>query len=183
MNKYEANTEYDYIEPDDTKYAIVKKDNCFGYLDLNTKKEILPCIYTYETISFNEGIACVCLNDKWGGVDYSNNTIIPCDYSSLCYGGNGLFVASKEGKFGIINKDNEIILEFKYDYIAPTNSKDSLFVARLEGKYGIVDCYGKVIKDFKYNFFALWNTDKFIGLADLNNKIAVYSLDKREFIR
>ena len=103
---------------------IVKKGIKYGYLDLNTGKEILPCIYLNDYISFNEGIACVHKDFKYGGVNCNNETVIPFEYAFLSYAGNELFKADKfDDEEGYIdNKGNEIIQFGKFKNCSNFNS-------------------------------------------------------------
>lgn len=169
---------YDYID----EYShVIKRDNKFGYIDIKTGKEILPCIYDYELICFTDGLAAVTLNGKSGVVDDKNNIVIAFEYDEL-----GLIVyskclvASKNGKYGLINRSNEILCSFQFDTIEEIPSTD-LFAVSVNDKYGIIDSNGKFVLETKYESVKIFSYSKEYIKLQQNSKWALYSLNKSKF--
>ncbi len=143
---------------------MVEKKTSKKKLTKNEKKQIateLEARYNFVGY-FNEGIACVSNNDKWGYVNENGEEIIPCIYELGLNFENGIAVVKKGGKCGIINKCGEVIAPFKYDNI-DTNTmiihgckdcrlgENGFKIACLNGKYGFLDNDNKEITPFKYD--------------------------------
>lgn len=64
---------------------------------------------------FNEELAAVCKNEKWGYVNTKGELIIPCIYEYANDFSEGLACVSKDGKEGFINKNGEIVIPLKFE--------------------------------------------------------------------
>lgn len=72
----------------------------------------------------SEGLFCVCKNQKFGFLNISDLSIaIPLEYEACGDFFNGVATAKKNGRWGLIDKNNRIILPFAYDAIVNFNSK------------------------------------------------------------
>ena len=78
------------------------------------------CIYDFS-YSFSEGIVAVELNDKWGMIDVSNNTVIPFDYEKCnfmnCH-------ASYIVNFNYVKSINDKSFIMKNDEIIPISDEE-----------------------------------------------------------
>jgi hypothetical protein len=100
---------YDFREG----HAPVKKDEKFGLID-STGKEIIP--FKYKDVGYlQEGLIVASLNGtKYGYIDINDKVIIPFTYD-LCYMFvNNFGIIKLNGKFGMINKLNKMIVPCKY---------------------------------------------------------------------
>lgn len=92
---------------------------------------------------------------KWGvisSVDYS--PIIGNKYTSLEFIEDaGVFIASDEGKYGIISKEPSIkpIIDLNYEEIKVINYSPLFYQVKLAGKYGVIDGEGKFILNNDYD--------------------------------
>jgi hypothetical protein len=127
-----------------------------GFLDEN-KNIIIPFMYDSEEYNEEIGKTIEYVIDNETG-----NTMTYVAYRHRKYTGFqwGASVVIKDGKYGLINTKNEIIVPFIYEGIDGINgefSEDSdtytmtNFIAKKNGKYGIVDINGNIIKDFVYS--------------------------------
>ena len=107
----------------------------------------------YDFISkFYQGFACFEREKKRGILSFSGEEVITTDY------GMDDFVSFKplqeyfdysivrvyhKGKWGLLNKNGELIVPFIYDNMGDFN--DGLSVVELDNKYGAIDTNGKIV--------------------------------------
>lgn len=116
---------YDEIFEADYNYGIsvVQKNEMFGYLQ-SDGKELVPPIYeeAFDVFDFAlEPLGEVKVNGKSGILKiYSNTRMIPADYDAIERITYGFLGIEKDGKFGVYNDENGIILpvesENPYEY-------------------------------------------------------------------
>lgn len=118
-----------------------KNSLIFGYYNTITKT-YLPLIYN-ETGDFQEGLAAVMANGKWGVIDKSGKQIVPFKYDMINTFHNGLasvFIGDQStgiGKWGYIDKNGKEVVPCKYDYVDFWFS-DGMARVRI-GDYNIID--------------------------------------------
>lgn len=120
----------DFIE----HLCAVKKDDKWGFIDLlNTT--VIPFLYDGCT-DFSQGYAGIMQNQQWGAIDKTNHQVIPFQYAYVSAAGDGYFTVGKESSikverpdllayfpyflsnnhhllhFGLINQNNELILDY-----------------------------------------------------------------------
>ena len=86
------------------------------------------------------------------------------------YPANTLFISKKNGKYGFVNKQGQVIVDYKYDDATEQNSYGYAAVKK-DGKWGTIDIDGNEVVSPKY--YLLQNTVvSFIGkwhlAADIN---------------
>lgn len=93
------------------------QDGKFGYCDFDGNL-VIP--YQFRTFSiFREGLCVVKkANNVYGYIDTMGNTVIPFIYDGGEPFVNDTAIVFKDGKVGMINTKNEILIEFVYDYIS-----------------------------------------------------------------
>ena len=64
---------------------------------------------------------------------------------------NTLFVAKNDGKYGLVNKDGTLVVQYQYEDITEQNEYGYVAVKK-DGKWGIIDQYGNISVDPKYEF-------------------------------
>lgn len=75
-----------------------------------------------------------------------------------------LFRIKKEGKYGFVDHNGEIVIEAKYDFAANV-IRDNLIYVSVNGNYGFIDTNGKVVVEPRFKA-ALWFSE---GLALVQN--------------
>lgn len=157
LNKTNSKS-YNYIEPiyykdTNTPRYLILSDN-----DVNIK---LLDIKTNKIVVLNENIYTLpeLINELYGYGEITNN-----EYE--------IVAMSNNDKYGIINSNGDILVDFIYDNIL--SYKNGLFIAQINGKYGIIDKNNKTILKFEYdtmsyagNYIIVTKNDK---LGVLNNK-------------
>lgn len=88
---------------------------------------------------FHEGLAAVRdENGMVGMIDKTGGLVIPCVYSSLGnFSGDGLCPAEKDGQWGYIDRNNNVVIPFEYD--DAYGADDGLAAVVKNGKCGLVD--------------------------------------------
>jgi len=129
---------YDEIFEADYNYGIsvIQKGELFGYLQ-SDGKELVPPVYeeAFDVFDFAfEPFGEVKVSGKSGILKvYSNTWLVPADYDAIERVTYGFLGVEKDGKFGIYNDENRIILPvesetpYEYDYFP------ELFFAKQKG--------------------------------------------------
>jgi hypothetical protein len=117
----------------DNGIAIIATDNCltdafggtsyYSFID-KSGKQMISWTKNWPGPRFEEGLAAIERDGKWGFVDKLGRLVIPCVYDDLAryceesvVGGfsEGLVAAKKNGKWGFIDISGKIAIPFIYD--------------------------------------------------------------------
>ena len=60
-----------------------------------------------------------------------------------------LYVAKNDGKFGLVNKDGTLVVQYQYEDATEQNEYGYVAVKK-DGKWGVIDQYGNVVVEPKY---------------------------------
>ncbi|EAH7653972.1 WG repeat-containing protein [Campylobacter coli] len=187
---------YNEVKDFSQSLAGVKIDNKWGFID---KKENFVIQAKFKAIrNFKENLAAVCLHDKWGFVDKKGKIIIKAKYDFIddkddemvmfgskhglylllfkenilgCFH-EGLALARINKKYGFIDKNENLVIEAKYDEVEDFDK--GLAIAKLDGKSGLLDKNGRVIVDFLYEKILVVNKDIIILVK--NNEILIQKI-------
>lgn len=96
-------------------YAAARKDGKWGYVSLEKDKKVIP--YEYEAVndfddiamlscdycrSVSGGLIPVKKDGKMGIINLDNDVVVPFEYTNILEGSNGIFIAQKDGVWGVI---------------------------------------------------------------------------------
>lgn len=102
-------------------YAAAEKNGKWGYIRQEDDKKVVP--YEYEPVNdlssgeasfcdycrpVNNGLVAVKKNGVMGIINMSNDVIVPFEYRNIMVGDNGVFIANKDGTWGVILVGNAI---------------------------------------------------------------------------
>ena len=139
-------------------FAIINKNGKMTYFNI-IKNSYLPNNNYYDDCyNFFNGYAKVAMKDEqsttyrlsksYGLIDSEGNLLIPCEYSYLEYRKQGYAAASKSCKdpiwekkaeFGLLDLNNNWILEQEYNYILPiTDSVVALWIIKDNADYWVL---------------------------------------------
>ena len=110
---------YDGISEGIDGYYIVMRDSLYGIIDFSGKEILAP---NYRVIQRpTEGLFCVKKgpDDLFGFVDGTGNYVIEPQYNYAFQFHNGMAIVKKDGKWGIIDKQNNTLVDFKWACIYP----------------------------------------------------------------
>ena len=122
-----APPEYDAISKFRRGEANVYKSGKWGLAN-DQSGIILPCIFDKRIWHFNGDQAVVCLNGKYGAVNSQMEYPVPCEYEAIEFYRPGFYKVQREGKSGIITRNNKTIVPCLYHKIRPS-------FASMEGGY------------------------------------------------
>ncbi len=86
---------------------------------------------------------------RLGLLDWCGQTILSPLYNEIQSYGEGLFRVNFEGRWGVVNTDNEPVIPLAYDYIAPLQGAVCL-VKRGE-QFGVVNASGELVVPVEYH--------------------------------
>lgn len=170
---------YNSVDGFDGEYFKVTKPNVikgWGYLsgkvDINGKS-------VSEIVVQTNGETSITKSFEKFGLETKGNILIPHIYDSLYYWGNNKYIAKKDGRMGIIDTQNNILIDFEWTSITPLkdgrstisnetvqkkidnnlkivedeviNLQEGYKKIKLGGKWGILDPQGQVIVDYLYD--------------------------------
>lgn len=105
--------------------------------------------HSYST-QFVEGRARISKEFGYGYVNTKGEIVIPNKYEDIRDFSEGLAAVMLNGKWGFIDKDGNIKVDFKFSNEPKSFSNGRTFVLGTDFKFGIIDTEGKVIVDPKY---------------------------------
>lgn len=116
-------------------------------------------------------------NGKWGFTDYGK-VIIPAVYDELPEYCSDYLIAKKDGKFGLINKRNEVLIDFVYDRIEYFESSmerhDNWYLILTQGEYkGLYELEKGIIIPMQCQNFVENETEQIIANCTEGKKIVV----------
>lgn len=149
------NQDFDYVFNFEGNLAPVKLNKKYGLIDINGKL-VVPYQYD-ELLTYGHGLFSFSKNEKCYVLDDSGKEILKdLPYDFLSFLSKNLFCVSYDNnkldeidaKYGVINRQNKVVLSLDYDYIG--NYSEGLIAACKNKKWGFVDSTGKVIIPFEY---------------------------------
>lgn len=172
------NSSYDYIT---NKFLSISAFN--GDTALGTNKNNQPILvdknlniiktFTYDNIDYirytiRDNSAISIENLIYEYYNYSQNIEIQIN--------TDYFIACKDEKYGVIDVNENTIIECIYDQIIPINNQ--YLLVNKDTKYGIIDYKGNEILSIEYDFittyksneYAIIEKDSLYGITDSNGK-------------
>jgi len=122
--------------------------------------------------------------------DNNLNLIIPLSYDYIRYVNDDCIYIKKNGKHGVVNSSNKILIPFMYDNLSRLRiydektrkfKKSDLFVVYKNGLYGCIDknnkiiipiVYDKLLSDFREGLMAVEKNNG-VGFIDINNNVVI----------
>ena len=153
-----------------TSLFSVRKNGRFGYV--NKSGDIVVDIRYDNATAFSEGLGC--LNegelthviDHTGKILFSMKDIEPV--SCFC---NQYLVASRDNKYGIINRLGEVVVDFTFDLISG-DIYHEMTNAVADNNFGLLHTNGDWISKFEWGIIAEWQSDSQItSVEDRNTKL------------
>ena len=173
------NSTYDDLKEGKSGNIIAKKDNKYGIIDLqgNTKVDFKynsiiynekGDLYIAEDENYNNEVLnsnyevklsgmVTDFNDEKGyieikqdeGYKYYNFKFEEQKESDI-FTSNSLFISKKDGKYGFVDKDGNIVIDYIYDDVSKQNEFGFAGIKK-DGKWGSVDRNGKIVQEPTYS--------------------------------
>jgi hypothetical protein len=145
--KYQVNPLYKNASSFNEDISCVVVEN--GYPSyINKKGEVLFTVNNAEYCrNFHEGLAAVCIKDKWGFIDKKGKINIQPQFEEVSDFKNGYSVISQKCKEevlkGFINGKGEVKINPQFKDAYPFS--ENLALVKLSDKWGFIDETGKII--------------------------------------
>lgn len=111
----DSSVKYDERDRFYGEYAAAEKNGKWGYIDKTNEKKVIP--YEYEAVNpidsaaakscdycrpVTDGLVAVKKNGMMGIINLDNDFIVPAEYTDIMVGSGGVFIARKDGTWGVI---------------------------------------------------------------------------------
>jgi hypothetical protein len=155
----------------------VKKNGKWAVVNYANGKEICPFAYDDIRCSAITLHAVVSKGKKSGYLNSEGKEIIACEYDFISpYFNEGLIMAAKNKKYGFIDENNQVKIDFLYE--EAENIRLSHAAVKKDGKWGIVDLSGKQVAPFEFDKINEYHSNYMI--ASKNGKKGVTKLNGEE---
>ena len=97
---------------------------------------------------YSDGLLSVWKGNKAGCIDTGGNEVIPFEYDKVRQFHHGIAIAKSDGKYGLINRNNEILLPLEWDDITEyplPDGRGNLYQIERDGKYGFAGMDGQIL--------------------------------------
>lgn len=181
---------YQELKESKSGIFIAKKDDKYGVIDLEKNQKVefkynsmyyneKADLYIGEDVNFNNEIIDNTYSIKLAGIlvdldtekgylslrqgeDYKYyNFKFEEKKTSDIYTSNTLFLSKKDGKYGYVNKDGEVVVDHIYEDAIEQNLYGFAGIKQ-DGKWGVIDNKGNVIQEPTYNLEEYLKID-FVG--------------------
>ncbi len=156
-----------YFDSTQTNFIEYRDGQKYGFMDIRTKKNIVPCIYNF-VIERTKNYISVDLNGKRGVIDYNNKTKLSFT-SGLIKIENKFFhretkLAGKEGvdKHDYFDPSFNLIFSFEADHFSVTSFySNSTAFSRLNNVGRLFDTLGRTM--FEFPIYVNFNNSVYRG--------------------
>jgi hypothetical protein len=136
----------------------------YGFLD-RSGKEVVPPVYS-EATNFEEGVAIIKKEGKWGAVDRKGKFIIPLKFSMMYPFNEGLSVVSVDQKWGFVDPAGKTRIPFAFSMAASFNK--GMAPVKQGSKYGYINPKGQFVFTMRFDNARPFADD--YAAVQLNNK-------------
>lgn len=188
------------FEPNTTEnqeLVLIEENSKVGYAD-KTGKVIVEPLYDGIESNFSEiyyakkGISEVKKNNLIGYVNHEGKEILPLEFSKIndFYGiydvKDAVTVAQKSNrKYGTIDRHNNTIIPFEYDFIGMDNRNDTLSFVKQNNNWGVINPFGKTVVPLRYSsvkYLQKPNTKQALIEVFLDSSVVSYLDEKGNFL-
>jgi WG containing repeat len=166
--------------------APVRRDERWGYIDLDGETQIPFVFEGPQAQSFSHGVAGVQIDGRCGFIDYGGNFVVPPDYDEVQQFSEGYAGVKRNNKWGLINLEGDLVVDHLFDDLREFDQ--GLASAQVDGKAGFISpdgrwaiqpvfdkCYrfwgslalvrsGKVAKYIRRNGDVVWTSEPLAGV-------------------
>lgn len=190
------------IPPNYSEVRLLRMDGKEFWIVTQNKKKGVICsakkivVNIYDEITADDGIFICKSMNRYGKekilFKYNSNGeillthndsifVVPSEYDLAYYAGYGLIRVVKDGKWGMINLMNEILVPPQYDYIEAfdgqfakvVNAKEAITVLypdclpfHVKLQFGLIDTLGEIALPIEYDNITKWENDYYLVYKD-----------------
>lgn len=161
----------------------VQKDGKYGLINIEGK-EIISCTYdSIDSIKGTKSVYTTTLNNKKGLIDSTGKTIIENKYQEITsltnkYE-NGFIVKNEQGKCGVINYDQSVAIEEKYDAIQNIYG-NNMYVVKEGETWKVVNNKGESFAENRFEEVKEINSDNLV--VKVNGKYGIINTKSEEIL-
>mgnify|MGYP001346242619 CR=1 FL=1 len=150
------------LQPVEDSFSIFKSNKKYGYLNNQTGLIAINASFNKAwDFDAQSGLAAVVVNDKIGFIDHSGNYVITPQYKfkepslrdDIIFSGGFCIIPGDNGKIGVINTKNQIVLPAIYNNIKETTY--GYKIIHINGKYGLADSLYRIVINPEYDNITL----------------------------
>lgn len=149
MKEYQENFIFDEIKTYFEENPIFKLGEYYGEIDTNGK--VLFLIKANCLRRIDDGLFTIQIGNKWGILNYYMEWLIEPQYDEIRPTFDHYYIVKKTDKYGIININNEIVLDFIYDSFECISYEKDYYCTSIDGKYGIINKFGYIVAPFIFD--------------------------------
>lgn len=141
----------------------------YGVYSLLERKLVIPCVYSNLYLLDNQNYFYVYSGDKYNIVDINNKPQFTTWYDEITVSskGPGFFIVKKDGKYGVIDEKEKVIIPMEYQDFGRYPYSDGSYLAKnKEGKYGFITIDGRVTLPFQYDNLKKGDYDNMISMQN-----------------
>jgi hypothetical protein len=155
LGHWNDSIEYDNLKLLQANFYLVIKDGNQWRVGRNGTK----VIENFTVVRAGDRRGSIARKDSlYGFVDLKGNTILPFEYEDILCEHLGNIFVKKNGKWGVMNDENQQLLPCKYDYIASAwdNSDENNYIVVQNDKFGKVMETGDELFPCMYDGITTW---------------------------
>ncbi len=126
-----------------------------------------------ETIEHNFDVLTARMNKRNTIVSEENlvsyKYLIPPKYDDIFYASNEYISAKINGKYGIVDKEDNVVIPFEYDYIGRFGNR--LFPAKINEKMGYINLKNEIAIEFKYEYVGEFSGDLAVACVEVEGDL------------
>lgn len=164
--------------------ACVEVEGEWGIIDKRGRYIMRPWVVCDDVMEFQYGIAITERNTNVEDITYgfitADGYVSRNTYTDLFVDDTGYLIAAKNGRYGYIDSNENILVPFKYDQL--DMAQNDLIPVMKNEKYGVVDMNGDIVIPLQYDSWvsfddrygkncALTSIGDKVGIIDINNNI------------
>ncbi|MBP6827183.1 MAG: WG repeat-containing protein [Saprospiraceae bacterium] len=162
---YLTTSSYERIEAADWGGLLFTRDGKWGLLDTKGKEVLPPEFERIEPSEPNGQLLTVQVAGKKGVVDINGRTVLEAGFEFIRGIPGSNFAVGVSGKYGIINKKNEVILPLEYDSIY-VRFDGRIMVVRRGDRFGMVNFKGQILLPVEYEQLGMEDYGWIIGVRN-----------------
>lgn len=170
---------------ENTTALVIKKKGKGGasYTIIETKDDLENPLWFDKLIVLSPELIVASRNGLYGIINSQKAIKVFFEYEYLnAFRDPLVFVAKKDGKFGVITIDNQTVLPFKFNSITH-NSNLGILVAQDAKETTLYNILDKSISTIPYSFKAIMSISEGIAVLKLDNgRYVLYDLDEMKLI-
>lgn len=136
-------------QPEPSAPLIFEEHSLWGLKDAAGKILIPPQYEKFYDFD-DENMAVVFFDKRYGYVSKNGKEVIPPQFDDAFDFMGDYAIVLRAGKYGKINKEGDVIIDFMYQDMNNIGYNRECFTAKLNDKWGVIDNHNNVVLPFEY---------------------------------